>query len=436
MLLAPGVRPAQVGLFMAIVTGGLCTVTFLPMVQALVFTDLLGIAQSEQGRLAGNLVTTQQFAVLLFIGIAGSLADRIGRRRVLSLALFGYAACMFLYPLAGSVLLLYVLQFVFGLMSTGHITGSATLIADYPDNGSRGKFVSFNLLMQAVVSAFLVGWVGARLPAWMEAGGSSVAAAGRYSFWIVGALALLCAIATLAWLEDPPQAAAPAGVPHRPREAISGFVESLRKVAAHGRQNPQFGLIMTMGFVIRADYLVMLSFVSLWVVNAARDRGVATVEALKTAGLLMLTLKLATAISQGLFGFVVDRVDRSALLVITLVCTGVSLVSTLLVSDVFSATMYVVVAAIGAAEAALIVTGQSILGQEAPAELRGSAMGVFFFNGTLGVVVMSATSGLAFDRIGYSAPFVLVGALNLVFAVLGALLMFRGRWAGGGARRT
>ena len=429
ILLAPGVRPVQVWLFITIVVAALCTVTFLPMMQALVFTEMLGVPKTEHGRLAGNLVTTQQCAVLLFIGLTGSLADWLGRRRVLAIALFGYAGCMFLYPLAGSVTLLFALQFTFGLMSTGHIAGSATFIADYPDNRSRGKFVSVNLLVQAVVSAVLVGWIGAQLPSWLVASGESVATAGRHAFWIVGALALAGAIATAAWLEDPPRTggvSAPAvGAPAR--AALATFLDGLTRVVAHGRHNPRFGLIMLMGFVIRADYLVMLSFISLWVVNAAGDQGVATVDALKTAGWLMLTWKLATAVSQALFGIVVDRFDRSRLLVFTLLATGLTLISTLLVRDVFSLTMFIVVGAIGIAESALIVTGQSMLGQEAPADLRGAAMGVFYFSGTLGVVVMSATSGLVFDRIGYSAPFILVGALNLVFAALGVILILRSR---------
>lgn len=433
--LVPGVRPAQVALFVMVVIGALCVVTFLPMMQAVVFTEILDVPRAEQGRLAGNLVTTQQLAVLCFIGLAGSLADRLGRRRILAVALGGYALCMALYPLASGVAALYLLQFCFGLMTTGHITGSATIIADYPDDASRGKFVAANLLLQAALSAVLVGWVGARLPGWLVAGGATPGEAGRLAFWSVAGVALCAAIATWLWLEDPPRrgaippATVSAGTPGtRPgvaRSALRGFLDNLARVIAHGRRNPRFGLVMTMGFVIRSDYFVMLSFVSLWVVNAAAEKGVSSIEALKTAGLLMLTLKLATAAAQAVFGFVADRVERSRLLVTSLLLTGLSLVSTALVSDVFSVAMFVVVAVIGITESALIVCGQTMLGAEAPPELRGSAMGVFYFTGTLGVVIMSAVSGLLFDRIGYSAPFVMIGLLNLVFAMLGAAKLWR-----------
>ncbi len=429
--LAAGVLPSQVAVFVFVVVSALCVVTFLPMMQAFVFTEILKVPKAEHGRLAGNLVTTQQLAVLFFVGVTGSLADRIGRKKVLVIAILGYVACMVLYPLSGAVTngvaMLFVVQFVFGLMSTGHIAGSATMIADYPDNASRGKFVAAMLLIQAAVSAMLVGWVGARLPSWLVAGGASQADAGRYAFWCVAALGGVAVLVALFFLRDPPRTGVQAPPAKSISEGLRSFWGNLQRVLAHGRKNPRFGLVMTMGLVIRSDYFVMLSFVSLWVVNAATGTGVSSAEALKHAGLLMLTFKLSTAAAQAVFGFVADRFDRSRLLVTALLLTGLALVSTTLVSDVFSLTMFVVVGLIGVTESALIVCGQSMLGQEAPPDLRGSAMGIFYFGGTLGVVVMSFVAGFVFDKIGYAAPFVMVGLLNLVFAALGLALLLRDR---------
>lgn len=424
--LAPGIVPSQIWIFVGIVVTALCVVVFLPLMQAYVFTEMLHVAKTEQGRLAGNLVTTQQIAVLIFVGVAGSLADRIGRKQLLAIATFGYAICMFFYPLASSVWMLFVLQFFFGMMSTGHITGSSTMIVDYPENASRGKFIAANILLQAAISAVLVGWVGARLPSWIVARGFDAVTAGRYAFWILAALALCNSVLALTLLRNPPHLTdrpklPPTSLPDRLRLAL----DNLKKVVAHGRANPRFGLVMSMGLVIRSDYFVMLSFVALWVVNAASSQGVPVVEALKTAGLLTLVFKLATAGAQALFGFVVDRIDRSTLLVAALFATGFSLISTLLVHDVFGTGIMVIVALIGIAESALIVCGQAMLGEEAPVELRGSAVGIFYFAGTLGVVVMSLVAGMLFDKIGYAAPFVMVGLLNLVFAVIGSLMVMR-----------
>ena len=428
--LAPGVRPSQIFVFMFVVVSALCIVTFLPMMQAFVFTEILHVPRAEQGRLAGNLTTVQQIAVLLFVGLSGALTDRVGRKRVLVIAVLGYVLCLVAYPLASGVAMLFALQFLFGMMSTGHIAGSATMIVDYPDNASRGKFIALMLLVQAGATALLVGWVGARLPSWLVGSGLGAALAGRYAFWAVAGLGVVGALVALFLLENPPRAAASAAAPAPPQnrslgEAFSTFIANLRLVVAHGRRNARFGLVMLMGFVIRSDYFVMLSFVSLWVVNAATGQGISSVEALKTAGALMVTFKLATAAAQLLFGFVADRVNRTLLLVASLALTGLALMSTMFVHDVFGLGMFIVVACIGVTESALIVCGQAILGEEAPVELRGSALGIFYFCGTLGVVVMSFVSGFLFDKVGYSAPFVMVGLLNLLFAALAVVLVVR-----------
>ena len=43
------------------------------------------------------------------------------------------------------------------------------------------------------------------------------------------------------------------------------------------------------------------------------------------------------------------------------------------------------------------------------------------------MVIVSFISGIAFDQIGRVAPFVMVGLLNLSFAVLGLFLLLRQR---------
>ena len=427
IVLAPGVAPSQVLVFLFVTVAALCIVVFMPLMQGFVFTEMLHVPKAQQGRLAGHLLTTQQTAVLIFVGLTGALIDRVGRKPVLVAAIVGYVFCLFVYPLAGTVAMLFVVQFAFGMLSTGHIAGSATMIVDYPDNASRGKFVALNLLLQAAVSALIVGWVGARLPGWLVNSGMPPAEAGRYAFWALAALGVASALVAFFFLREPVRPARPATPARSIGESLRAFVANLGRVVRAGQRNPRFGLVMTMGIVIRSDYFVMLSFVSLWVINAASSQGVSSVEALKTAGALLVTFKLSTAAAQLVFGFLVDRMNRSLLLVAALAATGLALISTALVANVFGTGMFVVVAIIGATESALIVCGQSMLGEEAPADLRGSALGIFYFLGTLGVVVMSSLSGLLFDKIGYSAPFVMVGALNLVFAVLGVFLVLRGQ---------
>jgi MFS family permease len=190
---------------MFVVVCALCINIFMPMMQAFIFSEMLQVAKTDQGRLAGSLLTTQQIAALIFFGFAGSLADHLGRKTVLAVAILGYAICLMAYPLAGSLLALFIIQFFFGVMSTGHIAGTASMVADYPDNQSRGKFVAMNLLVQAAVSGVLVGLVGARLPGWLVSSGMDIQAAGRYTFWAVAILGVVAAGIAWRFLDNPPR---------------------------------------------------------------------------------------------------------------------------------------------------------------------------------------------------------------------------------------
>jgi MFS family permease len=70
--------------------------------------------------------------------------------------------------------------------------------------------------------------------------------------------------------------------------------------------------------------------------------------------------------------------------------------------------------ALGFAEGASTTIGQTLLGNNAPPALRGSSISVFALVGQLGAIGITFIGGIAYDTIGYSAPFLVVGALNLL----------------------
>ena len=58
-----------------------------------------------------------------------------------------------------------------------------------------------------------------------------------------------------------------------------------------------------------------------------------------------------------------------------------------------------------------------MIGQEAPAEQRGSIVGMFSFFGAAGVMFVTSVGGRLFDAIDPSAPFVMIGAINALLFV-------------------
>lgn len=430
ILLAPGVTVREILVFTFVVVAAICVLNFTALIQPFIFTEQLGVPQDQQGRLSGNLQMTQQAAVVLFLSLAGVLADRIGRRNVLGLAMIGYGIAMFAFPTVSTVAALFLVRFMFGLASTGHTAGAATkIVADYPHESSRGKFISMMLVVQNIAVALFVGYIGARIPSWLIEAGWSPSDAGSASFWMMGVFGFAGAAAAFLLMKPDHKVPDPTlanGAGEQPKSRLAAL-KQMGEVLAYARKYPRFGFILAVGFVIRTDTAILNAFLSLWVVRAAADVGVDSATAMKTAGLLLSILSVASFVTPPIFGYVADRVNRTHLLVLGLALTAGAFLSTTLVDDVFGWGIIIVVVFIGLAEGAQTIAAQSVFGQEAPKHLRGSAMGVYATLGTISVLFVSYLGGVMFDKVGYSGPFVVAGGLHLLFCIGALLFIATGR---------
>jgi MFS family permease len=84
--------------------------------------------------------------------------------------------------------------------------------------------------------------------------------------------------------------------------------------------------------------------------------------------------------------------------------------------------MYLAAILGGAGEAAVVVSGPALVGQEATPRVRGSIIGFIMLFGATGVLVNSKISGVLFDEWMYQAPFVFMAGMNLVIFVAAVAL--------------
>jgi len=78
---------------------------------------------------------------------------------------------------------------------------------------------------------------------------------------------------------------------------------------------------------------------------------------------------------------------------------------------------------LGMGETSVIVSVGALLGQEARGEYRGSIVGVFGQFGGLGILVTTLVGGQLFDGVGRTAPFFMMGLLNLVLMAAALMLL-------------
>jgi MFS family permease len=425
ILLSPGYGTKQVVAFLFVICISQSMNEFANVMMPLIL-EQLNLPKQNQGSLLGMLGATQQFGTLLCILAAGALADMFGRRVLLLYTLTGYFFCLFTYPFLSSVFSLFLLRFAWGVFFTGYNVGAPTLAMDIPDNNSRGKFNSIVLLVPLLVaSAFVLG--ASRLPAHFRHLFGDPELALIWTFGLVSIIPLIGAASTILFFKEPERRRSPAEGGFFQR--MGTISSNVRSVLAYAGKNKKFGVMLFIGSVVRTDTLIVGSFLGLWIVNAGREHGIDAIEATKTAGLLASIRFGTKVLGSPFFGFINDKVDRVALMLISLAMMTLAFAFFGLITDVFSGWMIVAVVLIGFAESAEALASQTLLAQEAPPELRGSSVGVFTFLGTGSLMAVNLLGGYLFDKLGYSSPFLMESVLHLTVLAIAVLVLRKSKVA-------
>jgi MFS family permease len=365
--LAEGISRFNAGIFCyaAFTTIGL--LTFISTGTTLVLNTNLGIPIGEQGTITGDLVIATEIGQFLVFGLVGILADRIGRREVFSIGMFIMGVSYALYPFAESIAELTVYRVIYAI-GLGAATGMLqTIVADYPRDRSRGKFVAlggiFNGLGVIVVTVIFGRFVP---PALIDAGFDAVTTS-RITHGVVAAACFISSILFFIGLKK----GTPGGKEERPplRElVVSGFFEG---------RNPRIALSYAAAFVARGDLVILGTFTVLWGMVAGDAQG--------------LDPAVSAARGAGIFDFVDDPLAPAAIPLFLVLGVGQ-------ISAFFGATV--------------------LISHEAPKLKRGAVIGMFNMCGAIGIFVTSGVGGRLFDSIGPYAPFVLVGAMNFCVFLL------------------
>jgi DHA1 family multidrug resistance protein-like MFS transporter len=90
------------------------------------------------GSALGVLVATAALTEFLFGPIWGSISDRVGRKPILMIGMFGYALAMFAFGIATKIWMLLVFRALSGILSSATITTTMAYIGDSTSEKSRG----------------------------------------------------------------------------------------------------------------------------------------------------------------------------------------------------------------------------------------------------------------------------------------------------------
>jgi MFS family permease len=387
--------------------------TFVPQAQPFILTEILHIPQSVQGEISGYLGFAATLMGVLLSSVWGTLSDKTGRRMVYGLGLVLGAVGIAIFPLAGTVVMLYLARMIFAAGSNAANTMSNALLADYIDNKDRGKAFGITASFGGL-GALLTVFFFLRLPAMLENSGVSTQNAGQITYWIVAGLSLLASI--LIWT----------GLLGKTQTQVGEkrtFMQIVKDALQAARNDAGISLAYGVNFVATGAITVVGTFFTLWIVTyGTTTGGLSSADALSRAGMIMGISQMMGLIAAPIFGILADRIKRTLAVSIAIGLIAIIYSITLLINDPLSGLMIVLGMFIGFVQTSGVVTGGALIAQQSPEEVRGSVMGFYGFCGALGTMVTALVGGWLFDGWLPQGPFVFIAILCAVVAIWGVVV--------------
>ncbi len=408
----PGVRPINIAALFFASFFGIAVMAYMNAGQPIIFKEILGIDESEFGRLAGSLTFYHEIVVLIFIAPIGALSDKIGRRPIYAAAFLLIGLGHFLYPLAEDIGQLTIYRLVYALGTAGASAMLAAVANDYPVEKSRAKMIAATMLFNAVGMVILTMYFRG-LPEWYQGEGFSPKWAVAYTRWTVAAMCVVVATVAILGLKK--------GAPEQVKKREPML--STLKVGLAAARNPRIALSYGAALVSRGDLAVLSTFFTTWLFLEGTQRGMSTTEAM-AAGLKFYVIIQAAALPCAVvMGFVLDKIDRVFGLAIAMVLASIGYLSLAFVGDPLGSEMYYAAVLIGLGEITANLSAISLVGKEAPVKGRGAVIGMFSLFGALGILLVAKAGGELFDSVARVGPFILVGVANVVIFVWAVLVL-------------
>ena len=397
-------RHALIAIYSALTTISL--LVFINLVQPYLFVQVLDIPRSQLGSTTGRLAALHEIVAIVCMFLVGALSDRWGRRLIYSAGFLFMGIGYFAYPLADNLTQLVIFRALFAVGGGTVVVMFTAIAIDYSTDDSRGKWIGL-LNFVSGIGVLIMTLVMSRIPAMLESAGYDGSTAGRYTFWIASALCLFSATVLALGLKSVVGSSAPR----------STTLASIKTAVTLGFRDQRLALTYGAAFIGRGDLVIIGMFLPLWVTQAALQAGLSSSEAAIRAGLLLFVHQIAVVAWAFLAGFLNDRFNKLALLVLAFSLASFGYFSLWLVNDPFSTLCFVGVIILATGEITIVITNNAIVGDQAPIAVRGGVLGLLGVAGGIGIILATLLGGEAFDAFGGGAPFLMMVGFNVLIII-------------------
>jgi len=384
--------------------------------QSYVLTEHLQIPMEQQGGVTGDLAFWTEIVAILLIVPFGMLSDRVGRRPVMVTGILFVGLGYAVFPFAETVLQLVLFRVVFAVGAAA-LSGLIPVVGnDYTLDVSRGRLFGFMGLMNGLGVIFM-SVVIARVPLLLTARGVDPVTAGIAMFLLAAGLCLISALLFSCWLK--------AGTPAEPAERPP--FKQLLASGIRAAKNPAVALAYGAAFAGRSDNAIKGLFVSLWAVQVAPVLGIGVPDALAGAGKLMGIMGGVILLWTPIFGYILDKLNRVAGMGLAMGLAGSGYTSMAFVENPLANSSIPLFILLAIGQGSAMIASVTLVGQEAPEKERGTVVATSGMFGAIGILFAAAIGGRLFDAYGPSAPFVMVGLVQLLLCVFAVVVLVSSR---------
>lgn len=334
--------------------------------------------------------------------VGGHLADRIGRRIIMLVALFGAAAVLLLLSkmTAGWAITLVVM--LFALLSEMYRPAASAMIADLVAPSQRQyafglMYVSINLGFS--VAAMAGGWLASMSFAWLFWGDAATAAA-------YGLIILIFIRETLpAANRSRPETAAPASPPDTARlEQTYSLAEAARYIL---RDTP-FLIFSTASFLLAAVYMQSMSTFPLYLTGfGIAKETYGTIIAINGVMIVFLQLPVTSLIS---------RYDRGTMVCLAAIVTAIGFGLMAVPGSAWWFAFTIMIWTVGEIMHAPLMS--AIVTDLAPVELRARYLGVASMTFSSALMIAAPLGGMVLHRLGGVYVWIFASGLALTAATM------------------
>ena len=393
---------------------GIAMMGFVNASQPYLFTEVLNVPLDEQAALAGNLTFLSEIVVILTIGIAGALSDKIGRKPLWAGAFFIFCIGYFLYPLAESVEQLTIFRMFFALGLAMNTAMLPSVINDYAVDESRGRMIAVCFMLNGLGFILLLTPLRLLLPVFEGLTDGDAVMAARLWLWTPSVVCLIVSTVLLIGLK----AGAPAQLDKR-----EPMLATL-KVGVAAAKNIRVAFAYFTAIVARGDMAVLSTFFVLWLTQEGIAAGMPVGEAAGYALKFYILIQVFALCWLPILGMILDRIDRVAGVALAMLLAALGYTSLYMIDDPLGPKMWFVAVLVGMGEMSANLASLTLIGSEAPVKGRGAVIGLFSLCGAIGILLIAKFGGMLSGTYGNIAPFVLIAGAN-VAVLVAALIVWK-----------